>query len=176
MGRALALLSLSFAICAGAESAPDFDALDAQIDSALAAVGRGGQAGERVELDRIDPSGWEILISAAWDGESWRLLALRLLHPERALTPDHSWLDRYQTLMAGLEADMLNLLERPQLFEVPPPAFLPVLPEELRTRQFEFEGFWYRASWLNGGGPDEFASWALRSFELVADPRTLQPD
>lgn len=168
MRTAVMLLGLWLAAAAGAASEPDFDALEAQIDAALSAAGVGGQPGERIELDRLGHDGWEIRISAAWDGESWRLLALRLHHPERVETPDRSWLERYQALLLGLQPDLLERLERPELFEVPPPAFLPVLPEELRTRQFEFEGYWYQASWFNRGGPDEYARWSLRSFELVA--------
>lgn len=169
----LALLGWCLAITAAAETTPDFDQIETQVFSALQAAGVGGQPGERIELDRFSPDGWEIRISAAWDGESWRPLALRLHHPERVDLPDPSWLERYNSLLAGLEPDHLAGLQAPQLFEVPPPAFLPMLPEETRSRQFVFDGFWYRASWRNVGGPDEFARWRLRSFELVADPSSL---
>lgn len=164
------LLGLWLAGSVSATMNPDFDALEAQVDRALQSAGVGGQPGERIELDRFDADGWEIRISAAWDGQSWRLLALRLHHPERIETADRSWLERYRALLLALNAELLSRLERPELFEVPPPGFLPVLPEELRSRQFEFHGYWYQASWINTGGADEYASWALRSFELVAAP------
>jgi hypothetical protein len=48
------------------------------------------------------------------------------------------------------------------------------LPEELRSRQFDIDQFWYQAHWINVGGFDEDAQWALRSFELVAKPPTDQ--
>ncbi|MGY6555558.1 MAG: hypothetical protein ACXIUM_13665 [Wenzhouxiangella sp.] len=173
MRLALALLGWCLAITAAAGSTPDFDQLDNQVRDALQAAGIGGQPGERIELDRFAADGWEIRISAAWDGQSWRLLALRLHHPDRVDLPDRSWLERYQDLLVGLNIDHLDRLHTPQLFEVPPPAFRPVLPEETRARQFVFEGFWYRASWRNVGGPDEFARWRLNSFELVADSASL---
>lgn len=169
----LALLGLTLA-AASAAAEPDFDALLDQIDNSLEQAGPGGQPGERIELDRFSPDGWEIRISAAWDGQAWRVLALRLHHPERVETPNREWLERYRNLLETLQPEDIEGLEIPELFEVPAPAFLPVWPDEIRTRQFLFGDFWYQASWFNQGGPDEYASWSLRSFELVARPAGSQ--
>lgn len=165
-----ALLGLSLA-AAGAAASPDFDALLGQIDHSLRQAGIGGQPGERIELDRFSPDGWEIRISAAWDGQAWRVLALRLHHPERVDTPSLKWLERYQALLNAVTVADIQGLQGPELFEIPAPSFLPVWPGEVRTRQFMFGEFWYQASWSNEGGPDEFATWRLRSFELVAAPK-----
>lgn len=165
-----AWLLVLMATGAQAATEPDFDALGAQIDSALQGAGSGGQTGERIELDRFAPDGWEIRISAAWDGSSWRVLALRLHHPERIEHAPANWLARYRALLVELPTVDFDELVAPELFDVPPPAYLPALPGELRTRQFEFESFWYQASWTNAGGVDEFARWELRSLELVAVP------
>ena len=73
-------------------------------------------------------------------------------------------------MLVGLSDVALGELPYPELFDVPPPAYLPALPGEFRTRQFVFEGFWYQASWTNAGGVDEFARWELRSLELVVMP------
>lgn len=167
----LAAVALTLLLAAvDAPGAPDFDTLSDQLERSLAQAGAGGQAGERIELHRSAPDGWDMSIIAAWDGAAWRLLALRLHHRERIETPSPAWLERHQALLADLRPDQLRRLEPAELFEVPEPDFLPILPEEIRSRQFEFRGYWYRASWFNAGGPDEFARWALRSFELVAQP------
>ncbi len=168
-----ALLGLFWA-AAGVAAEPDFQALSAQIDRSLAAAGRGGLPGERLELDQTTSGGWSLRISAAWDGDAWRLLALRLHHPERVDTPDPNWLQRYQTLLAALSPNLIQGLGQAELFTFPAPSFLPVWPGEVRTRQFILEQFWYQSSWFNQGGPDEFASWQLRSFEMVAAPK--EPD
>jgi len=173
MRIAPALLGLTLA-AAGAVAEPDFDALLDQIDNSLKQAGLGGQPGERIELDRFSPDGWEIRTSAAWDGQAWRVLALRLHHPERVETPNPDWLARYRNLLETLQPEDVEGLEMPELFEVPVPALLPVLPQEIRTRQFMFRDFWYQASWFNEGGPDEYARWSLRSFELVARPASGQ--
>jgi hypothetical protein len=170
MPAAALLLGLWLAASASAIAAPDFDALLDQIDRSLVEAGRGGTPGERIELDRFSADGWELRLSAAWDGTVWRLLALRLNHPEWTRGPDRRWLERYRQLLSSLHADDLEHLETPDLFEVPPPDFLPAWPGELRVRQFEIESFWYQASWINEGGPDDYARWSLRSFELVAQP------
>lgn len=149
---------------------PDFETFLVVIDAALAQTGSAAHAGERTELVRYAEDGWEILISAAWDGAEWRLLALRLHHPERIDSPDQRWAERYRALLAALAPEQIRDIEPPALFEVPPPSFLPAFPEELRSRQFDIGQFWYQASWFNDGGFNEDASWALRSFELVARP------
>lgn len=149
---------------------PDFDEFIALIDAALAQAGSATHPGERTELVRYAKDGWEILISAAWDGAEWRLLALRLHHPERIDAPDQRWSDRYRALLAALAPEQVRDIEPPELFEVPPPGFLPAFPEELRGRQFDIGQFWYQARWFNDGGFDQDARWALRSFELVARP------
>ena len=171
LAPALACLLLA-ANLAAAE--PDFENFLSLIQSALAATGPGGHPGERVEVYRYADSGWQIHIIAAWDGERWRLLALRLHHPERIDKPDQRWLAQYEVLLARLKPEHLHALEEPELFEVPPPGFLPALPDELRGRQFEIGSFWYQARWRNEGGLDEDARWALRSFELVARPELAQ--
>lgn len=169
MRLAPALLVLLLA-AAGAAAEPDFDALLDQVERSLVQAGTGGQPGERIELDRSGPDGWEIRISAGWDGQAWRVLALRLHHPERIETPSPAWLERYRDLLAVLRPEHIAGLDKPELFEVPPPEFTPIMPEEIRTRQFLYGDFWYQASWFNEGGPDDYARWSLRSFELVARP------
>jgi hypothetical protein len=154
---------------------PDFDEFIVLIDSALEQTGQASHAGERTELVRYAEGGWEILISAAWDGAQWRLLALRLHHPERIDAPDQRWAERYQALLQELAPEQIRDIEPPDLFEVPPPGFLPALPEELRARQFDIDRFWYQASWFNDGGFNEDARWVLRSFELVARPPRPKP-
>ncbi|MEE4638133.1 MAG: hypothetical protein V2J42_05290 [Wenzhouxiangella sp.] len=154
---------------------PDFDEFIMLIDSALEQTGQASHAGERTELVRYAADGWEILISAAWDGSQWRLLALRLHHPERIDAPDQRWAEHYQALLEALDPEQIQEIEPPELFEVPPPTFLPALPEELRARQFDIDHFWYQASWFNDGGFNEDARWALRSFELVARPPQPTP-
>ncbi|TVS13477.1 MAG: hypothetical protein EA419_01725 [Wenzhouxiangella sp.] len=160
--------------CSLAAAEPDFEDFLALIDTSLIESGAGGFPGERIEIHRIADSGWEIQIIAAWDGTHWRLLALRLHHPERIEAADERWLTRYELLLATLRAEDLEALEEPELFEVPAPAFLPAWPEELRARQFSIGSFWYQARWFNDGGLDEDARWALRSFELVARPPVRQ--
>ncbi|MFP4209033.1 MAG: hypothetical protein ACLFSC_10270 [Wenzhouxiangella sp.] len=164
---ALASAALLISVQLNAQAA-DFDHFIDLIDTALAGAGSASHAGERTELVRFAEDGWEILISAAWDGSQWRLLALRLHHPEQIDAPDRRWSEQYQALLAELEADRIGHIEPPELFEVPPPDFLPVLPEELRARQFDLGQFWYLARWVNTGGFDQDARWALRSYELVA--------
>lgn len=160
--------------CSLAAAEPDFADFFALIDASLAESGAGGYPGERIDVYRRAESGWEIQIIAAWDGAGWRLLALRLHHPDRIEAADERWLERYELLLASLEVEDLEALEEPELFEVPAPAFLPAWPEELRARQFSIGSFWYQARWFNAGGLDEEARWALRSFELVAHPRARQ--
>ncbi|MEE4296097.1 MAG: hypothetical protein V2J20_05720 [Wenzhouxiangella sp.] len=142
--------------------------------SALEETGSASHLGERTELIRFAPAGWEVLISAAWDGERWRMVALRVHHPERTETEPGAWAERYRALWTELDPDRIAEINPPELFEVPPPRFLPALPEELRSRQFDIDQFWYQAHWINVGGFDEDAQWALRSFELVAKPPTDQ--
>lgn len=171
LAAALACLLLAAGLAA---AEPDFEDFLRLIQTSLATTGPGGHPGERVEVYRYADSGWEIHIIAGWDGQTWRLLALRLHHPERITAPDERWLARYEALLAALTPERLGALEEPELFEVPPPGFLPALPDELRGREFSIGSFWYQARWRNDGGFDEDALWALRSFELVAEPALAQ--
>lgn len=168
IGRSAVALLLLLASVGTDAVEPDFEHFLDLIRTTLAEAGSGGFGGERLEVYRFADSGWEIRIIAAWDGEDWRLLALRFHHPERIDAPDQRWLERYQHLLAVLEPQDLASLEEPELFEVPRPAFGPAWPGELRTREFNIGSFWYQARWFNDGGFDEQATWVLRSFELVA--------
>ncbi len=166
---AAALVSIFLTLSALAET-PEFEEFLALTQSALDETGKASFPGERTELIRFAPGGWEVLISAAWDGEKWRMLALRVYHPERTRTEIRAWTERYQALWTKLDPDRISDINPPELFEVPPPSFLPALPEELRSRQFNIDQFWYQARWINVGGFDQDAQWALHSFELVAKP------
>jgi hypothetical protein len=164
-----AMLFVGFSLSLSA-SEPDFEDFLALTRTALEETGEASYLGERTELIRFAPAGWEVLISAAWDGAQWRMLALRVSHPERTQTDPGGWAERYRALWAELDPDRIADIHPPELFEVPPPGFLPALPEELRSRQFDIDQFWYQAHWINLGGFNEDAQWALRSFEMVAKP------
>jgi hypothetical protein len=170
---ALVIAALLISLKAGAQD-PDFDAFLDLTTSALEQAGNASIPGEKTELVRYTDDGWQLLISAAWGGEHWRLLALRIHHPDRIEAPDQRWAQQYQTLLRELEPEQIADIEPPELFEVPPPDFLPALPEELRSRQFDIGQFWYQARWINSGGFDHDAEWSLRSYELVARPPSDQ--
>ncbi len=147
---------------------PDFEAFMILIENTLASTGRGSYPGDRSELYRYTEEGWEIQMMTVWDGESWLVLALRLHHPERIDQVEGEWAIHYQRLLAGMERDHVPELTMPELFDVPAPAWLPALPGELRSRRFDFEGFWYEARWINESTMVDDPHWALRSYELVA--------
>lgn len=170
---AIALISMCSSLSVAAQD-PDFAEFLTLTESALAETGSASYLGERTELIRFAPDGWQVLISAAWDGERWRMVALRVHHPDRAPSEPATWAERYRTLWAELDPDQIADIDPPELFEVPPPRFMPALPDELRSRQFDIDQFWYQAHWVNAGGFDEDAQWALRSFELVAKPPSDQ--
>lgn len=166
---ALASAALSISLLASAQD-PDFEAFLELTTSALDQAGSASVQGEITELVRYTDDGWQLLMSAAWSGEQWRLLALRIHHPDRVEAPDQRWAEQYETLLRELEPEHISEIEPPALFEVPPPAFLPALPDEFRSRQFDIGLFWYQARWFNTGGFDQDAEWSLRSYELVARP------
>ncbi len=173
MAKALALPML-FLAAAAAGAGPDFDALLDHVNDHLNRAGDGGQTGARIELRTSGPEGWEILTIAAWDGTAWHVLALSLRDPELVDEESMAWQIRSRALLDVLVPEDLDDLTEPVLFEIPPPDFLPIMSTEVRNRQFEFEDYWYQASWINDGGPDEFARWTLRRFELVMQPDTGQ--
>jgi len=168
---ALSCAALLLSLHATAQD-PDFDAFLGLIESALGQTGEASFAGEKTELVRYTEDGWELLMTAAWDGQQWRLLALRLHHPDRIDAPDQRWANQYQALLHELEPQQIEQIEPPALFEVPPPGFMPAFPEEFRSRQFNIGLYWYQARWINTGGFDQDAEWSLRSYELVARPPT----
>jgi len=87
---------------AGAQD-PDFDAFLDLTNSALDQAGNASVPGEKAEWVRYTEEGWQLLMSAAWGGEQWRLLALRIHHPDRIEAPDQRWIEQYQTLLQELE-------------------------------------------------------------------------
>lgn len=149
---------------------PDFGHFRSLMQQTLGSSGPGTFAGDRSELYRTTDSGWEIRMMTLWDGEDWQLLAVRLHHPDRIPTGEGQWQERFDELVAGLDRDALPERPLPELVEVPPPTFLPAFPEEQRSRTFTFKGHWYEARWVNIGGLDFNAEWALRSYELIALP------
>jgi hypothetical protein len=163
-------LVLFGSVSASAEDEPSFEAFMALIEQALNTAGPGNQSGDRSELFRFTETGWEIRMMTLWDGDQWRLLALRMHHPERIDEAEGQWQERYDRLLASIDRDRLPELLLPDLFDVPPPDYNPALPEELRSRSFTHDGFWYEVRWFNAGGVDDRARWALRSYELVALP------
>ncbi len=163
------LLLLSAGSVAVAEE-PDFEAFTRLIGQTLASAGPGAYIGDRSELYRFTPDGWEIQMMTVWTETRWHLLALRLHHPDRIEEDEGEFHRRYRELLAAIDRDRVPELILPVLVDVPPPAYLPAVPDELRGRSFRMDGFWYQARWLNAGGVDEDAEWALRSYELVAEP------
>lgn len=177
MNRAL-ILFLFAAVLATARPAsasevdedPDFDQFMQTMQLALDTAGSGNHPGDRSELYRYTDDGWQMQMMTVWDGEGWLLLALRLHHPDRIEEVEGQWQQRYDRLLMRLNRDLIEDLRLPELFDVPAPGWNPALPGELRSRRFTYEGFWYEARWINYGGVDDFAEWALRSYELVALP------
>lgn len=153
-----------------AQTDPDFPAFSELIDQTLASNGPGVNTGDRSELYRYTQDGWELQLFSAWSGERWLLLALRLHHPARIERGPGQWQDRYHRLLADFSPDWLAAMELPELIDVPPPDYNPAVPEELRSRRFTYEGFWYEARWFNSGGVDDDAVWSLISYDLVAKP------
>lgn len=152
------------------EPDPDFDHFMLTMQQALDGAGSGNHPGDRSELYRYTEDGWEMQMMTVWDGEGWLLLALRLHHPERIEAVEGQWQEHYEHLLRNLNRSMLESLHLPELFDVPPPDWNPAVPGEYRSRRFTYEGFWYEARWINRGGLDGRADWALRSYELVALP------
>ncbi len=165
------LLMLLGSPSVGAEEDPPFDEFMALIERTLDTTGPGNQAGDRSELFRYTETGWEVRMMTLWDGDQWRLLALRMHHPERITEIEGQWQERYERLLASIDRERLPELPLPDLFDVPPPDYNPALPEELRSRRFTHDGFWYEVRWYNAGGVDDRARWAIRSYELVALPQ-----
>lgn len=150
---------------------PDFTTFSDLIEQTLASNGPGVNPGDRSELYRYTSDGWELQLFSAWSGERWLLLALRLHHPGRIERGPGQWQDRYDDLLAEFSPDWLAEMELPELIDVPPPDYNPAVPEELRSRRFTYEGFWYEARWFNSGGVDDEAAWSLISYDLVVlDP------
>ena len=165
------LLATAWPVCASElDGDPDFDQFMLIMQDTLDKAGSGNHPGDRSELYRYSGGGWEMQMMTVWDGEAWLLLALRLHHPERITEVEGQWQQHYDRLIARLNRDMLEELNLPELFDVPAPGWNPAVPGELRSRRFTFQGFWYEARWINRGGVDDFAEWALRSYELVALP------
>ncbi|TVQ35954.1 MAG: hypothetical protein EA370_08855 [Wenzhouxiangella sp.] len=170
--RITAGLVLFMASALAVAEPPDFEAFTSLIGQTLATTGPGTYIGDRSELYRYTPDGWEIQMMTVWNETRWHLLALRLHHPERIDEDDGEFHQRYRRLLAALDRDRIADLEMPVLIDVPPPTYFPMVPDELRGRRFTMDGFWYQARWINDGGVDEDARWALRSYELVAVPRS----
>jgi len=167
----LLVLSLTANAALGQDD-PDFAAFSELIEQTLASNGPGVNPGDRSELYRYTPDGWELQLFSAWSGQRWLLLALRLHHPDRIERGPGQWQDRYDRLLSAFSPAWLEEMELPELIDVPPPHYNPAVPEELRSRRFTYEGFWYEGRWFNSGGVDEDAAWSLISYDLVV----LDPD
>jgi hypothetical protein len=147
---------------------PDFDTLTELMAASLQDNGPARQRGDRAELYRFTPTGWEVQVLAVWSGQRWMLLAAHVQHPQRARFGQGDWMSRYSALLSDYDPGWVERLRIPDLFEVPPPDYLPAVPEEVRSRRFVWQGYWYEARWFNSGGVDEDAVWSLVSYDLVA--------
>jgi hypothetical protein len=147
---------------------PDFDTLTELMAASLQGNGPARQPGDRAELYRFTPTGWEVQVFAVWSGQRWMLLAAHVHHPQRARYGQGDWMSRYSALLSDYDPGWVERLRIPDLFEVPPPDYLPAVPEEVRSRRFVWQGYWYEARWFNSGGVDEDAVWSLVSYDLVA--------
>jgi hypothetical protein len=148
---------------------PDFRALTQLIAASVQGNGPALEQGDRTELYRFTPEGWEVQMFAVWSGHRWLLLAAHVSHPDRARYGQGEWESRYRTLLQNYHPDWVDRLRLPDLFEVPPPDYNPAVPDEIRTRRFAWQGYWYEARWFNSGGVDDAASWSLVSYDLVAE-------
>lgn len=156
-------------------SEPDFDALTQLIAAAIQGNGPSQQIGDRTELYRFTPDGWQVQMFAVWSGHRWLLLAAHVSHPDRLQYGQGEWEARYARLLQSYRPDWVDRLNLPDLFEVPPPDYNPAIPEEVRSRRFVWQGYWYEARWFNSGGVDDAAAWSLVSYDLVAEePAAVQ--
>ena len=162
------LTALLLAVLPIATEQPDFEQLTDLINRTLVSTGQGVHPGDRSEIYRVAPDGWEIQMMTIWAGDDWKLLALRLHHPDQAPSETGEWHERYAHLLQSMDRGQVADFIVPELVEVPPPSFIPALPGELRSRRFAYQGYWYKARWINDGGLDDRAHWTLRSYELVA--------
>ena len=95
------LLAFSLAtLSARGQDDPDFAAFSDMIEQTLASNGPGINPGDRSELYRYSPEGWELQLFSAWSGQRWLLLALRLHHPDRIERGPGQWQDRYDSLLS----------------------------------------------------------------------------
>ncbi|MEN1728944.1 MAG: hypothetical protein AAGJ52_10950 [Pseudomonadota bacterium] len=149
---------------------PDFDAMTDLMAEALQSNGPAQQPGDRAELYRFTPEGWEVQLFGVWSGERWMLLAANVHHPALERYGQGDWMERYTALLSEYDPEWVERLRIPDLFEVPPPDYLPVVPDEVRSRRFVWQGYWYEARWFNSGGVDIDADWSIVSYDLVALP------
>jgi len=151
---------------------PDFDELTELIAASVQGNGPAPQAGDRTELYRYTPTGWEVQMFAVWSGYRWLLLAAHVHHPARESDSRNfgqgQWETRYAELLKSYSPDWVERLTLPDLFEVPPPDYNPAVPDEVRSRRFVWQDYWYEARWFNSGGVDDDAEWSLLSYDLVA--------
>jgi len=168
---ALALLLAAWPLTAGSQTIaePDFRALTQLISASVQGNGPAPQIGDRSELYRYTPEGWEVQMFAVWSGHRWLLLAVHLSHPDRDHYGQGDWEARYATLLETYRPDWVDRLSLPDLFEVPPPDYNPAVPDEVRSRRFVWQGYWYEVRWFNSGGIDDAAEWSLVSYDLVAE-------
>ncbi|MEE4330472.1 MAG: hypothetical protein V2J10_06365 [Wenzhouxiangella sp.] len=155
---------------------PDFRALTRLIAASIEGNGPALQAGDRTELYRYTPDGWEVQMFAVWSGHRWLLLAAHISHPDRRRYGQGDWEARYAALLESYRPDWVDRLGLPDLFEVPHPDYNPAVPDEVRSRRFVWQGYWYEARWFNGGGVDDAARWSLVSYDLVAEEPTPAQD
>jgi len=167
----LALLLIAFPPPASTQpvAEPDFEALTRLIAAAVQNNGPAQESGDRAELYRFTPEGWEAQMFAVWSGHRWLLLAAHISHPDLARYGQGEWEDRYEQLLETYSPDWVDRLGLPDLFEVPPPDYNPAVPNEIRTRRFVWQGYWYEARWFNSGGVDDASFWSLVSYDLVAE-------
>ncbi len=162
---------------AQAVDAPDFATLTDLIAESVQSSGPAPQTGDRAELYRFTPDGWEVQMFAVWSGYRWLLLAVHVHHPSRSIYGQGEWQSRYAQLLTSYSPDWVERLRLPDLFEVPPPDYNPAVPDEVRSRRFVWQGYWYDVRWFNIGGVDDDAEWELVSYDLVAlEPPSPEDD
>ncbi len=153
----------------------DYDDMVLMLQQALNHAGPGHRAGDRSELFR-QRGAWQMTLTVVWLGESWLPLVLEVRHEDEPDRPrEREWKDRQSALLGSLDRDRLDELLWPDLLGVDAPGWNPALPEEYRRRRFTHEGFWFELSWINQGGFDDSADWALRSYRAVALPLPEKP-
>ncbi len=126
--------------------------------------------GARAEMARPVDQGWMLTSVAVFSGQAWQIIALRL-HPAGAFDDEaRLWEQPLAELMARWQREDRPPQPIPELLEVDPPDYLPILPDETRLRRFSFDGYHHALRWRNTGGFDGDAAWQLTDYVILADP------